>query len=196
MFWDFGCVSAVTLGSVGFSRTWTLALFAHVEVVLLDGTMVIWAIMTARGSCVACGAQATPRVDVDVALGQGVHDVPPPLLLQVPGTHDHPVKTSGRFQVFVKGLAVRARVPVAADAGVVGHSLLFMAESFTRTAPLVRDLRQCLAPGIVTCATWLVLHLRDRIVTPLPPRLRHLCRTRMLLSGVVSRRRSVLNAAA
>ena len=145
-----------------------LALFAHFEVILLDGTMVLWAIMTARGSRVACGAQATPRVDVDVTLGQGGHDVPPPLLLQVPGTHYHPVKTSGRFQVFVKGLAghtlviagcsgdmlvddfvepvaMRARVPAAcfylvgagskalrlgttlSDAGVVGHSLLFMA---------------------------------------------------------------------
>ena len=49
----------------------------------------------------ACGAQATPRVDVDVAR----QCVPLPVLLQVPGTHDHPVKTSGRFQVFVKGLA-------------------------------------------------------------------------------------------
>ena len=145
-----------------------LALFAHFEVILFDGTMVLWAIMTARGSRVACGAQATPRVDVDVTLGQGGHDVPPPLLLQVPGTHDHPVKTSGRFLVFVKGLAghtlvtagcsgdmlvddfvelvaMRARVPAAcfylvgagskalrlgttlSDAGVVGHSLLFMA---------------------------------------------------------------------
>ena len=112
------------------------ALLAHFGAILIDGIVVLWAITTARGSHFACGAQATPRLDVDVTLGHGGQHVPPPLLHQVPGTHDHHVKTSGRFQVFVKGLdghtlviagcsgdllvddfvelvAMRARVPVA-----------------------------------------------------------------------------------
>ena len=77
---------------------------AFVKLLPIGGSMVLSAITTARGSRFAYGAQATPRVDADVTLGYGGHDVPTPLLLQVPGTHDHPFKTSGRFQVFVKGL--------------------------------------------------------------------------------------------
>ena len=118
---------------------------------------------TTVGPRFACRAQATPRVDVDVA-----RRCAPLPVLQVPGTHEHPAKTSGRFQVFVKGfdghtlviagcsddllvddflelVAMRAQVPVAcfylvgagskalrflmtlSQAGVVGHSLLFMA---------------------------------------------------------------------
>ena len=128
----------------------------------IDGATLALA-TTTLGPRFACRAQATPRVDVDVAR----QCVPPPVLLQVPGTHDHPFTTSGWFQVFVKGLAghtlviagcsgdmlvddftelvaMREGVPVAcfnsvcagskalrlettlSDAGVVGHSLLFM----------------------------------------------------------------------
>ena len=167
---------------------------AFVKLLPIGGTTVLSAITTARGSRFACRAQATPRVDVDVILGYGGHDVPPPLLLQVLGTHNHPFKTSGRFQVFVKGLAghtlviagcsgdtlvddfmelvaMREGVPVAcfylvgagskalrlgttlSDAGVVG-TLFSLWRVVYEEAPLVRDLRQCLAPGIVTCATW------------------------------------------
>ena len=56
---------------------------------------------TTLGPRFSCRAQATPRVHVDVAR----HSVPLPVLLQVRGTHSPPFKTSGRFQVFVKGLA-------------------------------------------------------------------------------------------
>ena len=63
----------------------------------IDGATLALATATS-GPRFACKA---PRVDVDVAR----QCVPLPVLLQVPGTHDHPVKTSGRFQVFVKGLA-------------------------------------------------------------------------------------------
>ena len=112
VFWDFGCVSAVTLRwcnnfFLGFLITWTFSRMLRplVKLFAIGGTTVLSAVTTARGSRFACGAQATPRVDVDVTLGHGGHGVPHPLLLQVSGTHDHPVKTSGRFQVFVKGLA-------------------------------------------------------------------------------------------
>ena len=57
---------------------------AFVKLLPIGGTTVLSAITTARGSRFACGAQATPREDVDVTLGYGGHDVPPPLLLQVP----------------------------------------------------------------------------------------------------------------
>ena len=118
---------------------------------------------TTVGPRFACRAQATPRVDVDVA-----RRCAPLPVFQVPGTHVHPAKSSGRFQVFVKGLAghtlviggcsgvmmvdefmelvaLREGVPAAcfylvgagskalrlemtlSDAGVVCHSLLFMA---------------------------------------------------------------------
>ena len=80
---------------------------AFVKLLPIGGTTVLWAITTARGSRVACGAQATPRVDVDVTLGHGGHGVPPLLLLQVPGTHDHPVKTSGRFQAVCQGVGLK-----------------------------------------------------------------------------------------
>ena len=132
------------------------------DLVHTDGATLALATTTV-GPRFGCRAQATPRVDVDVAR----QCVPLTVLLQVPGTHDHPFKTSGRFQVFVKGLAghtlviggcsgdrmvddfvelvvMREFVPAAcfylvgasskalrlgtilSDAGVVGHSLLFM----------------------------------------------------------------------
>ena len=47
---------------------------------------------TTVGPRFACRAQATPQVDVDVA-----RRCAPLPVFQVPGTHDHPVKTSGRF---------------------------------------------------------------------------------------------------
>ena len=43
-----------------------------------------------------------------------------PVLLQVPGTHDPPFKTSGRFQMFVKGLAGHTLV----NAGCSGDMLV------------------------------------------------------------------------
>ena len=79
----------------------------------------------------ACRAQATPRVDVDVAR----QCVPLPGLLQVPGTHDHPVKTSGRFQVFVKGLAGHTLV-------IAGCSGDMLVDDFMElVAPCVRVFR-------------------------------------------------------
>ena len=40
------------------------------------------------GSRIACRAQATSRVDVDLTPGFGGHDVPLPVLSQAPGTHN------------------------------------------------------------------------------------------------------------
>ena len=140
------------------ARFWDLLQFNFAP--MFGATLVL--ATTTDGPRIACRAQATPRVDVDVARRCALLPV-----VQVPGTHEHPAKTSGRFQVFVKGLAghtlviggcsgdmlvdefmdlvaLREGVPVAcfylvgagsralrlgttlSDAGVVGHSLLFM----------------------------------------------------------------------
>ena len=144
------------------ARFWDLLQFNFAP--MIGATWVL--ATTTVGPRIACRAQATPRVDVDVARRCALLPV-----VQVPGTHEHPAKTSGRFQVFVKGLdghtlviarcsddllvddfldlvAMRARVPVAcfylvgagskalrlgmtlSHAGVVGHSLLFMASAW------------------------------------------------------------------
>ena len=79
-----------------------------VEALPIDGATVLLATTTVRGSRIACRAQATPRVDVDVTR----HCVPLSVSLQVLGTHNSVFKTSGRFRVFVNGLA--GRTPVVA----------------------------------------------------------------------------------
>ena len=84
------------------------ALFAHFEANPFDGATLVWATTIALGSRFACRAQATPRVDVDVTRLRLC--VSHPVSLQVPGTHNFVSKTSGRFQVFVKGLAGRTVV--------------------------------------------------------------------------------------
>ena len=75
------------------ARFWDLLQFNFAP--MIGATWVL--ATTTVGPRIACRAQATPRVDVDVARRCAP-------VVQVPGTHEHPAKTSGRFQVFVKGL--------------------------------------------------------------------------------------------